>query len=649
MRFSSTIIILILCTNLLYSKPLEKISLQLQWFDQFQFAGYYIAKEKGFYKDAGLDVELKKYKQNINPIHYVTNKKSAYGIGHSSLIKTKNIVLLKAIFQNSPLIMLSTKQNNISNLEDFVGKKISLKNGKIKSAPLLAMLSSNKIDVDTLDLQNSSFNLNDLITGKANIISAYISNEPFFLKRKGFEPVIFNPADYGFSFYDDILFTSKDEATNHRDRVISFTNASLKGWQYAFDNIEETVDLILKRYNSKNKSKEALIFEAQELKKLAYKNNTPLGSIEKEQIKHIYNAYNILGLYKNDINYNELIFDFGIKVNYTKEELEYLNKKKVITMCIDSDAFPLEYIDNNRHKGIVAEVYELMQEQIPIQIKPLISKNYEELKKNISLGYCDIKSITPKEFNSFPNVSTTNSYLSDNFVIITDTHTPFINELKNYQEKIFVVKYESFKKSLNKNLPYLKNIKVVPNTEEALKLVKNNKAYGYIDISLAATYLVEKYGLTTLKVNTKIEHNIFASIGIIKDKPQLSTIFNKIIANIPKQKIEKIKQKSRIEVYKEPYDYTPFIYLTLFFITITSIVLYFLIKQNKLKQEIEEQKNTFEKLYLKSSDGVLLLENNKCIDCNDAAVSMLKYKTKDEILNLHPSNLSPIYLSLIHI
>jgi len=67
------------------------------------------------------------------------------------------------------------------------------------------------------------------------------------------------------------------------------------------------------------------------------------------------------------------------------------------------------------------------------------------------------------------------------------------------------------------------------------------------------------------------------------------------------------------------------------------------LKQNKLKQEIEEQKDTFEKLYLESSDGVLLLEDGKLIDCNDAVVNILKYKNKEQLLNIHISELSPKY------
>lgn len=62
-------------------EPLEKVSLQLQWLDQFQFAGYYVAKEKGFYKDAGFDVEIKKHGSDVDVVEDVLSQKTTYGIG----------------------------------------------------------------------------------------------------------------------------------------------------------------------------------------------------------------------------------------------------------------------------------------------------------------------------------------------------------------------------------------------------------------------------------------------------------------------------------------------------------------------------------------------------------------------------------------
>ncbi|MCD6432745.1 MAG: ABC transporter substrate-binding protein, partial [Sulfurimonas sp.] len=92
MKSILNILLLVLFSSYsLQANELEKVSLQLQWLDQFQFAGYYIAKEKGFYKDVGLDVEIKKFNYNILTTDEVLNNKATYGIGRSSLLIDKSL------------------------------------------------------------------------------------------------------------------------------------------------------------------------------------------------------------------------------------------------------------------------------------------------------------------------------------------------------------------------------------------------------------------------------------------------------------------------------------------------------------------------------------------------------------------------------
>nr|WP_044417332.1 ABC transporter substrate-binding protein [Halarcobacter anaerophilus] len=107
------LIFILFLATFLNAKELEKVSIQLDWLHQFQFAGYYIAKEKGFYKEEGLDVTIKELKQNKDVVENVLNSKSQYGVGKSSLIvsrlNNKKVVLLSAIYQNSPMVLISKK------------------------------------------------------------------------------------------------------------------------------------------------------------------------------------------------------------------------------------------------------------------------------------------------------------------------------------------------------------------------------------------------------------------------------------------------------------------------------------------------------------------------------------------------------------
>lgn len=195
-------IILILIT-FSFSNEKSNITLQLNWLNQFQFAGYYVAKEKGFYKDVGLDVTIKEFNKKIELANVIKEKKADFAIGRSSIIINKingaDIVALAAIYQHSPLMLLTTN-NAINSIEDFKNKKIMITPDAEFTASITAMLSSNNINRDDLIMLDHSFDVNDLINKKVDLMASYISNEPIILQEKGISYKIFHPKDYGFDF-----------------------------------------------------------------------------------------------------------------------------------------------------------------------------------------------------------------------------------------------------------------------------------------------------------------------------------------------------------------------------------------------------------------------------------------------------------------
>ena len=293
---------------------LEPVNLQLQWLNQFQFAGYYIAKEKGLYEEVGLDVAIKPYSESILTVNAVTNGDAQYGIGHSSLLVNlsygRKIVLLKAILQDSAAILLAKKSSGIKTLQDVKNKRVMLTKDRLVIANFRAMLTANGINIDNdLIQQKHSLDIQDLINGKTDLMMSYISNEPYALKSLGIESIDFSPSDYGFEFYDDILFTSETEVKQHPERVKKFVEASLQGWQWAFDHIEETAQLIFDKYNEQGKSLKALVYEGKVLKKLAYRDHLPLGDINIDKLIKIHDTYNSMGLVKKPLDYQNSIYN----------------------------------------------------------------------------------------------------------------------------------------------------------------------------------------------------------------------------------------------------------------------------------------------------------------------------------------------------
>jgi len=310
----------------------KKIVLQLNWLNQFQFAGYYIAKEKGFYDKVGLDVEIKEFTSNTNLIESIKTKKADFAIGRSSLLiersNGEDVVALGAIFQESPLFLLVKKDLNINSVLGLKNKKIMITPDAAFSASLLAMLSANGLKKDDYIIQKHSFDINDLINGNTDAMASYLSNEPIILNDRGIEYKEFRPKDFGFDFYSDILFTSSEYIKNNQKVTKDFYDASVRGWNYAFNNKAEAAELIFKKYNTQNKSYIHLVKEGEILEKLAYANGEALGNLDSKKLKNIYNVFKLFGLTNKDMDINAFIYSNNPK-HTMSVEISYQNQKLI--------------------------------------------------------------------------------------------------------------------------------------------------------------------------------------------------------------------------------------------------------------------------------------------------------------------------------
>ena len=324
-------------TIFLYAQNDKKITLQLNWLNQFQFAGYYMAKEKGFYKDVNLDVQIKESNFNTDVIKEIESKNADFAVGRSSLIiekiNGKDIVALCAIYQESPLILLVKKDSNITSVKDLRNKKIMITPDARYSAPVLAMLSANELTINDFRIQKHSFDINDLINRKTDAMASYISNEPILLNEKGIEYTIFNPKDFGFDLYSDILFSSSEYIKNNPKLTKEFYEASLKGWKYAFENLAETAEIIYSKYNTQNKTFTHLVKEGEVLKKLAYTGNNELGDFNDNKLKNIANVFKLFGLVNKDLDLKEFIYKEN-KPKIINLEISKQEKNIIITILI---------------------------------------------------------------------------------------------------------------------------------------------------------------------------------------------------------------------------------------------------------------------------------------------------------------------------
>lgn len=330
------IIVLLNCHNVVTAnEPLTPITLQLQWNHQFQFAGYYAALAKGYYEKAGLAVTIKDggYDETghaILPEEEVLFNRAQFGSTRTDLLISHSeglpVVVLANIMQHSPYIFLSTKRYDFSRLEDIdylrpITLNINALGSNRIDAEALAALKVAGVNLKRLNNSPPTWQLNDLLEGKSQLIPAYSTDEPYFIRKSGRVPVSIEPRSYGIDFYGDLLFTSQKMLNHHPDIVSKFRMASLNGWKYAMDYPEVVIDLIVKNYKTRNANydKTFLLYEADQLRNLINPDIIEIGYINQQRWKNIAETYKSLGIIKE--------YDLGSFL-YKPEKLSFWQKYK---------------------------------------------------------------------------------------------------------------------------------------------------------------------------------------------------------------------------------------------------------------------------------------------------------------------------------
>ncbi|SHJ85449.1 PAS domain S-box-containing protein [Malonomonas rubra DSM 5091] len=268
----------------------KEIILQLPWHHQFQFAGYYMAKELGYYRNAGLDVKIQDVSKSKDVVGSVISGQAHFAISSSGLLIEhslgKPVVAVATILQNSPAVFLTRKDSGIRSADDLIGKKVMLAPGH-KSLSLLVLLQQRQLS-EKIIKQKTSYNLDSLLNGETDAFNAYYTNEPFLAAEKGQDVNVIKPQDYGIHFYGDTLFTSEAFLRQRPKDVESFRLATIEGWRYAMSHQGEAIEL-LKNVYGVEKSIAALRFEAEAIFEVMNPEQVEIGQMDMArwaQISH---------------------------------------------------------------------------------------------------------------------------------------------------------------------------------------------------------------------------------------------------------------------------------------------------------------------------------------------------------------------------
>ena len=236
----------------------DKVTLQLKWVAQAQFAGYFVAKDKGFYEEAGLDVEIKPGGPDIAPEQVIAGGGADVIVdwmGGALAAREKGVGLVNIAqpYKKAGMEMVCPADGPIKTTDDFKGHTLGVWFYG-NEYPFFAWM--NKLGLSTdggadgVTVLKQSFDVQPLIQKQADCISVMTYNEYWQLMDAGYKPedlIVFNYSEMGNDLLEDGLYAMEDDLKDpaFEDKMVKFVKASMKGWEYAIANPDEAAEIVM--------------------------------------------------------------------------------------------------------------------------------------------------------------------------------------------------------------------------------------------------------------------------------------------------------------------------------------------------------------------------------------------------------------------
>ncbi len=236
----------------------DEVTLQLKWVTQAQFAGYYVALDKGYYDDEGLDVTINPGGPDIAPPQIISGGGADVIIDWmpSALASRERglpLVNIAQPFKSSGMMLTCRKDSGIASPDDFPGRTLGVWFFG-NEYPFLSWMSQLGIPTDGSDggvtVLKQGFSVDPLLQGQADCVSTMTYNEYWQLIDAGLsadELITFKYEDHGVATLEDGLYVLEDKLSDADfvDRMVRFVRASMRGWKYAEDNPDEAAEIVL--------------------------------------------------------------------------------------------------------------------------------------------------------------------------------------------------------------------------------------------------------------------------------------------------------------------------------------------------------------------------------------------------------------------
>ena len=266
------------------ARAADSVTVRLKWLNQAQFAGFYVAQEKGYYKSEGLDVNIQPGGPDFPAVQMIAGGNEQFGVTGADQIliarsKGVPVVALAVIYRRDPFVLFSLTKSGIKTPADFAGKKIGVKIGGDEELIYRAVLAKAAVNKSVLTEEPVKFDIAPLLSGAIDVWPGYLTNEVLTAKEKGFDVNVISPSAYGINLYADTLFTTEAMLKDKPDVVRKFVAATMQGWSDAVADPEEAAKITVKYGDKLTYDHELAMMKASV--PLIRPDSEPLGSMDK--------------------------------------------------------------------------------------------------------------------------------------------------------------------------------------------------------------------------------------------------------------------------------------------------------------------------------------------------------------------------------
>jgi ABC-type nitrate/sulfonate/bicarbonate transport system substrate-binding protein len=227
----------------------DQLTLQLNWYNSAEFAGYYTAEAREFYREANIKLTINQGGPGIAARDYILDGRSDFAIASFDEQKTfvqtnRPSVAIMTVFQIPPLVMFSLADSGIKGPKDVVGKRVGIKNNYWRNIARLTLANAGVDPSGMIEVDVAADAQNMLYERQVDVWMGYAHDEAVKAEVEGYQLNKIFPAEYGVGGYEGLLLVNENRINNNPDLVGRFVRASQKGLQYAVEHPDETAQLL---------------------------------------------------------------------------------------------------------------------------------------------------------------------------------------------------------------------------------------------------------------------------------------------------------------------------------------------------------------------------------------------------------------------